>query len=141
MITEDEITDEEFKALTDALEGVGHYDPSVKDMLTHIRDSDLKWVGFSIEYTSTVTREYPHRKIQSVKAINLPEAGRFEKAIYEFAADPDKFLPLIEEMGMLPSDSANYGGREIILALGENNFPLGKLFSPKTSSKTVYSTV
>ena len=114
MITEDEITDEEFKALTDALEGVGHYDPSVKEMLTHIRDSDLKWVGFSIEYTSTAIRG--SWKIQRVKVINLREAGRFEKAIYEFAADPEKFSDLIEEMGMLPSDSTGYTGREIILA-------------------------
>ena len=116
MITEDEITDEEFKALTDALEGVGHYDPSVKDMLTHIRDSDLKWVGFSVEYTSTAIRG--SWKIQRVKVINFPtsEIGRFEKAIFEFAADPEKFSDLIEEMGMLPSDSTGYTGREIILA-------------------------
>lgn len=112
------ITEDEFKELTDALEGVGHYDPSVKDMITHIRDSDSKWVGFSIEYTSTEIRgEHKYRdKVKSVKAINLPEAGRFEKAIYEFSADPDKFLPLIEGMGMLPSDSTGYTGREIILA-------------------------
>ena len=115
------ITEDEFKALTDALEGVGHYDPSVKDMLTHIRDSDLKWVGFSIEYTSTVTREYPHRKIQRVKAINFPEAVRFGKAIFEFAADPDKFSSLIEEMGMNLTDSTGYTGREIILSM-DNTF-------------------
>lgn len=114
MITEDEITDEEFKALTDALEGVGHYDPSVKDMLTHIRDSDLKWVGFSIEYTSNAIRG--SWKIQRVKVINLPEVGRFEKAIFEFAADPEKFSDLIEEMGMNLTDTTGYTGREIILS-------------------------
>lgn len=118
MITEDEITDEAFKDLTDSLEAVGHYDPSVKDMLTHIRVSDSKWVGFSIEYTSTeIGGGHKYRdKVKSVKAINLPEAGRFEKAIYEFAADPDKFSALIEETGMNLTNSTEFTGREIILA-------------------------
>ena len=118
MITEDEITDEAFKDLTDSLEAVGHYDPSVKDMLTHIRDSDSKWVGFSIEYTSTsIGGEHKYQdKVHRVKVINLPEVGRFEKAIFEFAADPDEFLSLIEEMRMFPSVSTGYAGKEIILA-------------------------
>ena len=54
-MNKDMITEDEFKDLTDSLETVGHYDPSVKDMLDHIQSSPVKWAGFSVrseEHTS-----------------------------------------------------------------------------------------
>ena len=94
------ITEDEFKDLTDSLEVVGHYDPSVKDMLTHIRDSYVKWVGFSVHYREVKPAEYQ----SEIKPTNFPGSGRFEKAIHEFATRPDKFSSVIEEMGMKLND-------------------------------------
>ena len=114
------ITEDEFKDLTDSLEVVGHYDPSVKDMLTHIKASPGKWVGFSIEYTDKtyLIRETDDRKIFTVKTGNLSESGRFEKAILEFAADPDKFSSLSEEMGMrIENTKTSYSHEVIIIKL------------------------
>ena len=114
------ITEDEFKALTDSLEAVGHYDPSVKDMLTHIKASPGKWVGFSIEYTDkTYFKSDPdERKIFTVKTGNLSESGRFEKAILEFAEDPDKFSSLAEEMGMrIDNNKTSYTYEVIIVKL------------------------
>jgi len=114
------ITEDEFKDLTDSLEVVGHYDPSVKDMLTHIKASPVKWVGFSIEYTSTsIGEEHKHRdKMLAVKTGNLSESGRFEKAILEFAADPDKFSSIAEEMGMrIENNKTSYSYEVIIIKL------------------------
>ncbi len=116
----DMITEDEFKALTDSLEVVGHYDPSVKDMLTHIKASPGKWVGFTIEYTSTpIGEEHKHRdKILAVLTGNLQESGRFEKAILEFAADPDKFSSIAEEMGMrIENTKTSYSHEVIIIKL------------------------
>ncbi len=114
----DMITEDEFKALTDSLEAVGHYDPSVKDMLTHIKASPGKWVGFTIKYTST-GEEYKHQdKLHAVLAGNLSESGRFEKAILEFAADPDKFSSIAEEMGMrIENNKTSYSHEVIIVKL------------------------
>ena len=111
------ITEDEFKALTDSLEAVGHYDPSVKDMMTHIKASPGKWVGFTIEYTSTsIGEEHKHRdKIHAVLARNLSESGRFEKAILEFAADPDKFSSIAEEMGMRIENTKTSYSHEVIV--------------------------
>ena len=119
------ITEDEFKALTDSLEAVGHYDPSVKDMLTHIKASPGKWVGFSIEYTDkpylireTDGKKTDDKKIFTVKTGNLSESGRFEKAILEFAADPDKFSSLAEEMGMrIENNKTSYSHEVIIVKL------------------------
>jgi len=90
------ITEDEFKDLTESLEVVGHYDPSVKDMLAHIRDSYAKWVGFSVHYKEVNPAEYK----SEIKPTNFPGSGRFEKAIHEFATRPDKFSSVLEEMGM-----------------------------------------
>ena len=90
------ITEDEFKDLTETLEVVGHYDPSVKDMLTHIRDSNVKWVGFSFHYKEVNPAEYE----SEIEPTNFPGSGRFEKAIHEFATRPDKFSSVLEEMGM-----------------------------------------
>ena len=118
----DMITEDEFKALTDSLEVVGHYDPSVKDMLTHIKASPGKWVGFSIEYTDktylireTDDKKINDKKIFTVKTGNLSESGRFEKAILEFAADPDKFSSLAEEMGMRIENTKTSYSHEVII--------------------------
>jgi hypothetical protein len=114
------ITEEEFKDLTLALEGVGHYDPSVADMLNHIKASPVKWVGFTIEYTNQthLTSDPDDRKIFTVKTGNFSEAGRFEKAIIEFAADPDKFSSLAEEMGMrIDNNKTSYTYEIIIVKL------------------------
>ena len=111
-MNKDMITEDEFKDLTDSLETVGHYDPSVKDMLDHIQSSPVKWVGFSIEYATRLSEGNVFKQeAEKVKAFNIPEIGRFEKAIWEFAEDPHKFLPLIEERGM----RAEGGKGEIIL--------------------------
>ena len=119
----DMITEDEFKDLTDSLEAVGHYDPSVKDMLTHIKASPGKWVGFTIEY-DTKLQPYPRQseevkpseeEIFTVKTGNLSESGRFEKAILEFAADPDKFSPLAEEMGMRIENNKTSFSHEVII--------------------------
>ena len=91
------ITEDEFKDLTDSLEVVGHYDPSVKDMLTHIRDSDAKWVGLSVEYLKI---HEPAEYQSEIKSTNFPDSGRFEKAIREFWTHPNAFSTVIEEMGM-----------------------------------------
>ena len=91
------ITEDEFKDLTDSLEVVGHYDPSVKDMLTHIRDSDAKWVGLSVEYLKI---HEPAEYQSEIKSTNFPDSGRFEKAIREFWMHPNAFSTVIEEMGM-----------------------------------------
>ena len=91
------ITEDEFKDLTDSLEVVGHYDPSVKDMLTHIRDSDAKWVALSVEYLKI---QEPAEYQSEIKSTNFPDSGRFEKAIREFLMHPHKFSSVIEEMGM-----------------------------------------
>ena len=93
----DMITEDEFKDLTDSLEVVGHYDPSVKDMLTHIRDSDSKWVGLSFEYLKI---QEPAEYQSEIKSTNFPDSGRFEKAIREFWMNPNAFSSVIEEMGM-----------------------------------------
>ena len=119
----DMISEDEFKALTDSLEVVGHYDPSVKDMLTHIKASPGKWVGFTIEYTShwgeylySPQGEHKHRdKLHAVLARNLSESGRFEKAILEFAADPDKFSSIAEEMGMRIENTKTSYSHEVII--------------------------
>ena len=97
----DMITEDEFKDLTETLEVVGHYDPSVKDMLTHIRDSNSKWVGLSVEYLKI---QEPAEYQSEIKSTNFPDSGRFEKAIREFATRPDKFSSVIEEMGMKLND-------------------------------------
>ena len=91
------ITEDEFKDLTDSLEVVGHYDPSVKDMLTHIRDSDVKWVALSVEYLKI---QEPAEYQSEIKSTNFPDSGRFEKAIREFWMNPNDFSSVIEEMGM-----------------------------------------
>jgi hypothetical protein len=93
----DMITEDEFKDLTDSLEVVGHYDPSVKDMLTHIRGSDAKWVGLSVEYLKI---HEPAEYQSEIKSTNFPDSGRFEKAIREFWMHPNDFSTVIEEMGM-----------------------------------------
>ena len=90
------ITKDEFKDLTETLEVVGHYDPSVKDMLAHIRDSNAKWVGFSVHFREVKPAEYK----SEIKPTKFPGSGRFEKAIHEFATRPDKFSSILEEMGM-----------------------------------------
>jgi hypothetical protein len=96
----DMITEDEFKDLTDSLEVVGHYDPSVKDMLTHIKASPVKWVHFSVHYKEVNPAEYK----SEIKPTNFPGSGRFEKAIREFATRPDKFSSVLEEMGMKRND-------------------------------------
>ena len=81
-MNKDMITEDEFKDLTDSLETVGHYDPSVKDMLDHIQSSPVKWAGFSIEYATRLSEVNVFKQeIEKVKALNIPEIGRFEKAI------------------------------------------------------------
>jgi hypothetical protein len=90
------ITEDEFKDLTETLEVVGHYDPSVKDMLAHIRGSYAKRVGFSVHFREVKPAEYK----SEIKPTNFPGSGRFEKAIHEFATRPDKFSSVLEEMGM-----------------------------------------
>lgn len=97
------ITEDEFKDLTDSLEVVGHYDPSVKDMLTHIRDSNVKWVGLSVEYLKI--HEPAEYRSEIIKSTNFPDSGRFEKAIREFLMHPHKFSSVIEEMGMKLNDT------------------------------------
>ena len=121
----DMITEDEFKDLTDSLEVVGHYDPSVKDMLTHIRDSNVKWVALSVEYLKI---HEPAEYQSEIKSTNFPDSGRFEKAIREFLMHPHKFSTVIEEMGMsLSNTNKTLGPTEIIIF--------------KDLSKTVYSTV
>jgi hypothetical protein len=102
------ITEDEFKDLTETLEVVGHYDPSVKDMLTHIRDSDVKWVGFHVEYPKTSNPEECHSEIRST---NFPDSGRFEKAIWEFMLKPHKFSSVIKKMGMRIDDPSKIPGQ------------------------------
>lgn len=88
------ITPEEFRDLTDVLEGVGHYDPSVGDLFRHINQSDLihldednhqSWVGwvafyisgdkpFEVEFSPKSIPHYVKRPI---------EWGRYTKAIQE----------------------------------------------------------
>ena len=100
-MNKDMITEDEFKDLTDSLETVGHYDPSVKDMLDHIQSSPVKWAGFSVEYATRLSEGNSFKQeIEKVKALNIPGIGRFEKAIWEFAENLDKFYPLVEERGM-----------------------------------------
>jgi hypothetical protein len=94
------ITEDEFKDLTETLEVVGHYDPSVKDMLAHIRGSYAKRVGFSVHFREVKPAEYK----SEIKPTNFPGSGRFEKAIHEFATRPDKFSSILEEMGMKLND-------------------------------------
>jgi hypothetical protein len=94
------ITEDEFKDLTETLEVVGHYDPSVKDMLAHIRGSYAKRVGFSVHFREVKPAEYK----SEIKPTNFPGSGRFEKAIHEFATRPDKFSSVLEEMGMKRND-------------------------------------
>ncbi len=101
------ITEDEFKDLTDSLEVVGHYDPSVKDMLTHIRDSYPKWVGFHVHYKE-VKPEECHSEIIST---NFPGSGRFEKAIWEFMLKPHKFSSVIKKMGMRIDDPSKTPGQ------------------------------
>ena len=88
------ITPEEFRDLTDVLEGVGHYDPSVGDLFRHINQSDLihldednpqSWVGWVAFYTSG---DKPFEVEFSPKSIphyvKRPiEWGRYTKAIQE----------------------------------------------------------
>lgn len=93
------ITEDQFKDLTDSLEVIGHYDPSVKDMLTCIRDSSHKWVNFSIFHNSGIYENIPKWEVK-VKVSNMPEERRFGKVIYEFAMNLEKFYSLVEEMGM-----------------------------------------
>jgi hypothetical protein len=107
------ITEDEFKDLTDSLEVVGHYDPSVKDMLTHFKTSSIKCVGFSIFYNGGIYENVPDGI--SVKVTNLSEAGRFRKAIIELAEDPDKFSSLLEEMGIIIKGFKNDSSHEITL--------------------------
>ncbi len=102
------ITEDEFKDLTDSLEVVGHYDPSVKDMLTHIRDSYPKWVGFHVKYPKTPNPEECHSEIIST---NFPGSGRFEKAIWEFMLNPHKFSSVIKKMGMRLDDPSKTTGQ------------------------------
>ena len=123
------ITEDEFKDLTDSLEVVGHYDPSVEDMLTHIRDSDAKWVALSVEYLKI---HEPAEYKSEIKSANFPDSGRFEKAIREFLMHPHKFSSVIEEMGMKLNDttispSVYQRPTEVIIF--------------KNLSNTVYSTV
>jgi hypothetical protein len=119
------ITEDEFKDLTDSLEVVGHYDPSVKDMLTHIRDSDVKWVALSVEYLKI---QEPAEYQSEIKSTNFPDSGRFEKAIREFWMNPNDFSTVIEEMGMsLSNTNKTSGPTEIIIF--------------KDLSNTVYSTI
>jgi hypothetical protein len=121
----DMITEDEFKDLTDSLEVVGHYDPSVKDMLTHIRDSDVKWVALSVEYLKI---QEPAEYQSEIKSTNFPDSGRFEKAIREFWMNPNDFSTVIEEMGMsLSNTNKTSGPTEIIIF--------------KDLSNTVYSTI
>ena len=88
------ISDEEFKELTNALEGVGHYDPSIGDLINHFKESPSKWIGFRVDnrweddFTVLVT---------GVKEYNLSEGGRFKKTIDEFFSDPLKHKDLIEK--------------------------------------------
>jgi len=119
------ITEDEFKDLTDSLEVVGHYDPSVKDMLTHIRDSDAKWVALSLEYLKI---QEPAEYQSEIKSTNFPDSGRFEKAIREFWMNPNDFSSVIEEMGM------SLGNKNKLAVIPE-------IIIFKDLSKTVYSTV
>jgi hypothetical protein len=105
------ITEDEFKDLTDSLEVVGHYDPSVKDMLTHIRDSNVKWVGFSFHYKEVNPAEYE----SEIEPTNFPGSGRFEKAIREFVMHPDKFSSVVEEMGMGLNDVKKDNSYEVVI--------------------------
>jgi hypothetical protein len=119
------ITEDEFKDLTDSLEVVGHYDPSVKDMLTHIRDSNVKWVALSVEYLKI---QEPAEYQSEIKSTNFPDSGRFEKAIREFWMNPNDFSSVIEEMGM------SLGNKNKLAVIPE-------IIIFKDLSKTVYSTV
>ena len=71
-MNKDMITEDEFKDLTDSLETVGHYDPSVKDMLDHIQSSPVKWAGFSVEYATRLSElNVFKQEIEKVKALNI----------------------------------------------------------------------
>jgi hypothetical protein len=89
------ITPEEFRDLTDSLEGIGHYDPSVEDLMRHISQSDVihlseeaphawaGWVGISTsgnEPNKVETTPNLYGSFQSKRPI---EWGRYTKAIQE----------------------------------------------------------
>ena len=101
------ITEDEFKDLTETLEVVGHYDPSVKDMLAHIRGSYAKRVGFSVHFREVKPAEYK----SEIKPTNFPGSGRFEKAIWEFMLKPHKFSSVIKKMGMRIDDPSKIPGQ------------------------------
>jgi hypothetical protein len=94
-------------------------------MLTHIRDSDVKWVALSVEYLKI---QEPAEYQSEIKSTNFPDSGRFEKAIREFWMNPNDFSTVIEEMGMsLSNTNKTSGPTEIIIF--------------KDLSNTVYSTI
>lgn len=88
------ITPEEFRDLTDALEGVGHYDPSVGDLFRHINQSDILhldednpqawvgWVAFYISGDKPLEAEFSPKSINH-RAKRPFEGGRYTKAIQE----------------------------------------------------------
>jgi hypothetical protein len=87
------ISEDEFKCLTDSLESIGQYDPSVREMLICIEDSNDRLVEFDIHYWGNLEHF-------SVKVLGFTECGRFGKAILEFASNPNRFFSLLSEMGL-----------------------------------------
>ena len=89
------ITPEEYRDLTDSLEGVGHYDPSVGDFFRHLSQSDIMhldpesphaWAGWVGIYTSAdkplevETTPKLYGFFQSKRPV---EWGRYTKATQE----------------------------------------------------------
>jgi len=89
------ITPEEFRDLTDALEGVGLYDPSVDDLFRHIAQSDVVhldldsaqawtgWVGFSTTGDKPLEVEMSPKALPTLGAKRPIEDKRYSKAIQD----------------------------------------------------------
>lgn len=89
------ITPEEFRDLTEALEGVGHYDPSVDDLFRHIAQSDVVhldpesphawagWVGICSSANNPLEVETTPKLYGSFQSKRPIQWGRYTKAIQE----------------------------------------------------------
>lgn len=149
------ITPEEFRDLTEALEGVGHYDPSVDDLFRHIAQSDVVhldpesphawagWVGISTSGDLPFKVETTPNLYGSFQSKRPIEWGRYTKAIQELLRVDLQLHheTLAQTHGLVFELQGDGWGIQAYISLPKDKREeYFKLLSPEEPGETVYST-